>query len=33
MRAGAAVLAFAQREMLALLRFAKFAHGGFGGVE
>jgi hypothetical protein len=30
MRASAAVLALAQREMQMLLRVAKFAHGGLG---
>jgi hypothetical protein len=33
MRARAAVLAFVQGKVQALLRFAKFAHGCFGSVE
>jgi hypothetical protein len=33
MRAGAAMPALPQREIQALLGFAKIAHGGFGRVE
>ena len=33
MRAGAAVIAFVYGKVLVFLRFAKFAHDGFGGVE